>query len=267
MGGCCYHCLKYLVMIFNLVYMLLGLFLQGTMLWIYFDETIIAPVAKDVEGYNWAIFVLMGIGTIMTIMGFLGCCGALQESQCMLATFFALVLVLFAGQVAACSWIYSNTDKFKEITISSFRSSFQNYYGFNDIKTKAMDTMQYELQCCGAAGSDDWAHARFNNPNNDRSAIEIGISSALDTYTIPASCCDRSLDTTACNAVRKVKLIGALSDNINKEGCAVKVIKILENQSWILIGIVLVISLVEILAMIFSMILCCTARRIENYKS
>lgn len=128
-----------------------------------------------------------------------------------------MVLVLFAGQVAACSWIYSNTDKFKEITISSFRSSFQNYYGFNDIKTKAMDTMQYELQCCGAAGSDDWAHARFNNPNNDRSAIEIGISSALDTYTIPASCCDRSLDTTACNAVRKVKLIGALSDNINKE--------------------------------------------------
>ena len=68
------------------LFQLIGLFLQGTMLWIYFDEAIVAPVAKDVDGYNWIIFVLMAIGTIMTIMGFLGCCGALQESQCMLAT-------------------------------------------------------------------------------------------------------------------------------------------------------------------------------------
>ncbi|MCL4127160.1 UNVERIFIED_CONTAM: hypothetical protein GTU68_019968 [Idotea baltica] len=234
------------------------------MLWIYFDETIVAPVAKDVEGYNWVIFVLMGIGTIMTIMGFLGCCGALQESQCMLATFFALVLVLFAGQVAAMTWINSNTDRFKEVTISSFRYSFQEHYQYNDVKTKAIDIMQQELQCCGAAGSEDWANARFNMKNQDK---DIGISGMKSSYEIPASCCDRSLDATACEAVRQVKLVGSLLDNINKEGCAEKVIKLLERQRWMLIIIPLVISLVEILAMIFSMVMCCTARRIDQYKS
>ncbi|KAA0189638.1 hypothetical protein HAZT_HAZT001250 [Hyalella azteca] len=79
---------------------LLGLALLGTTLWIYLDDTMLAPVgAADMEGYNHVIYFLMVVAAIMTVMGFIGCCGALQESQCMLATFFALVLVLFIGKV------------------------------------------------------------------------------------------------------------------------------------------------------------------------
>lgn len=59
--------------------------------------------------------------------------------------FFALALVLFAGQVAACTWIYQSRDKFKEVTINSFRASFQEYYGFDETKTSAMDIMQKEV--------------------------------------------------------------------------------------------------------------------------
>jgi len=30
------------------------------------------------------VYILIGAGALMMLVGFLGCCGALQESQCML---------------------------------------------------------------------------------------------------------------------------------------------------------------------------------------
>merc|ERR1711931_266098 len=64
-------------------------------------------------------------------MGFLGCCGAFQESQCMLATFFALVLVLFAGQIAAGIWLKTNEQRFTELAKKSLAKSIQQEYGVN----------------------------------------------------------------------------------------------------------------------------------------
>ena len=129
-----------------------------------------------------------------------------------------------------------------------------------------------QLRCCGASGSGDWANARFNKPDKDSNTnvVDIGISSIselIGTYSIPASCCHRNLDNAACEAVRQVKSIGSLLDNINKEGCAEKVIKLIESHNWLLIISLLVLAFVEILAMIFSMVLCCTARRIDQYKA
>ena len=97
------------IMIINCVSIspqLLGLALLGTTVWIFMDETMLSPVATDMEGYNHVLYFLMVIAGIMTIMGFLGCCGALNESQCMLATFFTLVCILFIGQVRFSSNLF-----------------------------------------------------------------------------------------------------------------------------------------------------------------
>ena len=39
-----------------------------------------------IEAYYVACYTLMGAGGFMTFVGFLGCCGAFQESRCMLGT-------------------------------------------------------------------------------------------------------------------------------------------------------------------------------------
>lgn len=65
---------------------LLGGALLGTSLWMHLDGASMAPVTADLDGYNYVLYFLMAVGAVMFIMGFLGCCGAFQESQCMLAT-------------------------------------------------------------------------------------------------------------------------------------------------------------------------------------
>ena len=55
-------------------------------LWLYFDSTEHLKAVKDVNHYFIATYILIATGSLMAIVGFLGCCGALRESQCMLGT-------------------------------------------------------------------------------------------------------------------------------------------------------------------------------------
>lgn len=265
MGVCCYQCLKYMVMIFNLLYLLLGGALLGTSLWMYLDGASMAPVTTDIEGYNYVLYFLMAVGGVMFIMGFLGCCGAFQESQCMLATFFALVLVLFAGQIAAGVWLKTNENRFTSLAEKSLANSIQHDYGFNEMKTTAFDVIQNELECCGSEGPTDWAESRYNGADQ-KSAMEIGIAGAVGVYKVPASCCVVKEETT-CEIARQVALAGVIPGAINTEGCAKKMIQLIHTHSYEVLGVVAAIILIEVLAMIFSMVLCCTVRRIDHVKA
>ena len=53
-----------------------------------FDQTLsfAAVLADSAALAQYASYVLIGVGGFIFIVGFLGCCGALKESQCMLGT-------------------------------------------------------------------------------------------------------------------------------------------------------------------------------------
>ncbi|MGH0173003.1 UNVERIFIED_CONTAM: hypothetical protein FKN15_077553 [Acipenser sinensis] len=58
------------------------------------------------------VYILITVGAVMMFVGFLGCYGAIQESQCLLGTFFACLVILFACEVAAGIWGFINKDQF-----------------------------------------------------------------------------------------------------------------------------------------------------------
>ncbi|CAL4136460.1 unnamed protein product [Meganyctiphanes norvegica] len=266
MGGCCYGCLKYMVMIFNLIYMLMGGALLGTVLWMYLDGLNFTTIASKMDDYTYVLIFLMALGAIMTIMGFLGCCGALQESQCMLATFFALVLVILAGQIAACVFFFANQEVFMSEFKKTLKESLVEHYGNDEIKTRAFDGIQKELKCCGVSGPHDWKDSRYNNAEG-KSSIEIGVSGALGIYNVPNSCCSTT-DPNACEAARKLTISSPLfSDALYRTGCADQAIKFLRSHGLEVLIIVALIVLIELLAMVFSMVLCCAVRRIDQFKA
>ncbi|XP_050690247.1 tetraspanin-1-like [Eriocheir sinensis] len=265
MGVCCYTFLKYIAMIFDLLYMMIGGALLGTILWLYLDAGSTAPVTADIEGYNYVLYFLMVVGAIMFIMGLLGCCGACHESQCMLATFFALVLVMFMGQVAIGVWLRANEERFTEVVSQSLASSIKRDYGRDDLKTKAFDIIQAKLKCCGSVSSADWAESRFNGADPHNPA-EIGILNKAGTYKVPESCCMEGPDVD-CEEARVVSLTVTQSNNIYSEGCAKKVLNLVKENSYEVLGCLMAMLLVQVLAMIFSMVLCCTVRRIDHVKA
>ena len=50
-------------------------------------------------------------------VGFLGCYGAIQESQCLLGTFFTCLVILFACEVAAGIWGFVNKDQVSHVQV------------------------------------------------------------------------------------------------------------------------------------------------------
>lgn len=71
-------------LIYNLIFQLTGLGLLGVGIWARIQFSDYMNLSS--HDYSTACYVLIGAGVIVTIIGFLGCCGALKEQGCMLKT-------------------------------------------------------------------------------------------------------------------------------------------------------------------------------------
>ncbi|KAG2460061.1 TSN8 protein, partial [Polypterus senegalus] len=124
-------------------------------------------VSSDIPAVN----LLIAIGSIIMVLGFLGCCGAIRESRCMLLLFFIGLLLIFLLLVAAgiVGIVYKSKveDGVKEalkgyVPITSQTEDIQN----------AMNSLQSEAKCCGIFnGASDWGNAvpdscKCQLPNN-----------------------------------------------------------------------------------------------------
>jgi hypothetical protein len=68
---------------------LVGCSLLAIGIWAKVDEKSFADVVTNesiVRSLNVTAFIVIAIGSVVMVLGFLGCCGAIRESQCMLAT-------------------------------------------------------------------------------------------------------------------------------------------------------------------------------------
>ncbi|NXD66007.1 CD9 protein, partial [Eolophus roseicapillus] len=106
-------CIKYLLFGFNFIFWLAGTAVLAIGLWLRFDSQTksIFELESNNTTFYTGVYILIGAGALMMLVGFLGCCGALQESQCMLGLFFLFLFVIFALEIAAAIWGFANKDK------------------------------------------------------------------------------------------------------------------------------------------------------------
>lgn len=64
---------------------LAGVGVLALSIWLLFDQAVVF-MAKGAQDYATGTYILLAAGALMTVIGFLGCCGALRESQCLLGT-------------------------------------------------------------------------------------------------------------------------------------------------------------------------------------
>ncbi|XP_061085526.1 tetraspanin-8-like [Conger conger] len=220
------RCIKYCLFFFNLLFWISGCIILGVSIYLKVtkDSNKVFPVS--IPGVD----LLIAIGVIIMVLGFLGCCGAIKENKCMLLLFFIGLLAIFILLLAAgiLGAVDKNKSKelIKEATTKLLPLSSQPEETQTDIQK-----LEMEGKCCGVVnGPSDWGSS------------------------IPSSCDCK--DTTA-----ECQTVGGQSRY--SQPCSEYLEKLIKENLKIALGIAFAIAILLIFGMIFSMVLYCQIGKMD----
>lgn len=77
---------KKTVLFFFPILQLLGVAILGVSILVYVDSQNYVAFEETSELYMTPFLLLIALGALMTLVGFVGCCGAIREAPCFLVT-------------------------------------------------------------------------------------------------------------------------------------------------------------------------------------
>ncbi|XP_074520037.1 tetraspanin 34a [Halichoeres trimaculatus] len=238
---CCSGFLKIMMFIFNGAIFLAGAAILGIGIWVKVDSDSLLGILESVENapsglaeLAYVSYLLIGVGAVLLIIGFLGCCGAMRESRCMLLAFFSIVLIIFLIEVAGAVLLFVFDDVAKPLLESlenEVRKDIQQNYGDNEGVTSLWNTTMEQFKCCGYRNYTDFEGSPFLN----------------DHDVFPTTCCNATFSGNVCNEQNAhISMI---------DGCFDKLVQLIEDNAVVVAAVALGIAALEIAAMVVSMIL------------
>ncbi|KAF4524096.1 hypothetical protein B566_EDAN007679 [Ephemera danica] len=99
--GCGTVTIKYLLFIFNLIFV-------------------------GHHAYDLAVFNVV-VGSIVLLIAFFGCCGAIQESHCMVITYSVLMCIILLVQLICVFFVHIHTSEIVNIVEEEMETQMVNY--------------------------------------------------------------------------------------------------------------------------------------------
>lgn len=274
-----YKCMKYILLVFNLIMMILGGTAVGLGVW----ALVSSYGANEVrhltgnELYEAACIAVISGGGLIFLTSFIGCCGAWTESRCMLGCYFFIMLVFLLMFVATAGAIfYFKTDLENELTDAMTHTLLTDYgVGDQGDLTQVWDKVQRELNCCGVKGNRSssgswhlWQSSkwyRMQEENTNPHSIQL----------VPSSCCDGRQTHNLCQLASTEDVSYGMApgqsgmdvtrDNpaLYEDGCIDK-LKDNINEYLMAIGVIaVVIFVVMLFSVIFSVCVCTHVSRAQ----
>lgn len=179
LGGC-YSCVKYLMFAFNFLFWLLGCAILGVGIWVRVDPNFKTYVegSEDFAHLYTGAYMLIAVGVVIMIIGFLGCCGAIRESQCMLAIFFFCLFVIFLALLGAGIWAIIKKKDLKTSVEKTLYKAIEDYEDKPSAK-ELMINVQNHFHCCGVKeGVGDYG----NKHHDCTSDLGVGCAPKLEEF-------------------------------------------------------------------------------------
>lgn len=146
-------CIKYLLVIFNLLFVITGICMI-LVAWainsIYFEYSHFLD-----NSYFSPVTLLFTTGVIVFLVAFFGCYGAYKESTCMIMVFSLCLAIVFVLEITVAVAGYIMQGQVREV-LSYAINTTMNDYPYNNASARTIDMLQEELHCCGVKSSEDW---------------------------------------------------------------------------------------------------------------
>ncbi|XP_051775462.1 tetraspanin-19-like isoform X1 [Erpetoichthys calabaricus] len=241
--------LKYFLMIFNGIFLILGIVILGCGLWILFDtNSFLTTLTSTTNGTLSALgiigYTFLGIGFFTVLVCFFGCLGTYKEVKCLLIMYMACLVLIFLVQILLLlSVFFTKSDianlldtEINKIIINSGNVSATDS---DEVEWKLFDLVQKSSECCGNNNFTDWKRNKY-----------IESSSLNDTVVLPCSCIksSKSDDMLFCK-------ISPDSDNYYKKGCGAKIEEWFSTNILSILGIEIGLAAIEIFQFTFALVL------------
>lgn len=208
---------------FNFLFWLSGLIL-----------IIIGAIVRDKYGDKFAELsdqfanapvLIIVVGVIVFVIGFLGCCGAVKENYCMVTTFAVLLALIFILEIVAGSLGIAYRGKVQKIAEEQVTKEVNNYN--KNGESLLLQWAQHKLKCCGRVGPADYN--AYNSTTKDYCGKDKGVKT-----------CHENKDCTG-------KLYG--------EGCQDKLVTFVKENMILIGGVALGIAFIQLLGIVFACLL------------
>ncbi|NWU91918.1 TSN18 protein, partial [Upupa epops] len=242
MEGDCLSCMKYLMFLFNFFIFLGGACLLGVGVWVIVDPTGFREIVAANPLLFTGAYMVLAMGAMLFLLGFLGCCGAIRENKCLLLFFFLFILVIFLAELSAAILAFI----FREnLTREFFTKELKKNYQRNndtDVFSSTWNSVMITFACCGVNGPEDFE------------AVPYPPSSRLDQPT-PEACCQRELRSRQGPLVNRDACLGGTESFQNRQGCYTVILNSFETYVYLAGALAIGVLAIELFAMVFAMCL------------
>ncbi|XP_063622023.1 tetraspanin-1-like [Cydia splendana] len=279
----CYSLMKCLLILFNIVFLVIGLAACGLSVWALWEGGASASVggtgAGDAAAARAGLCAVAAWGGALALGAIAALWGAARDAPSLLAASFALLALCGVAEAAAACWGAAHLPQLRRALSQRLHYAVRNEYG-HGAATQLLDTIQAELKCCGAEGARDWQSSVWSRaeagasdaapPQPDDVALDLSVTAPNSYYYVPPSCClstEEGGDEASCASARRVPAASGGAAGLHAAACAPKVINALETGARLPLAAGAALLALHALALLLALALCLRARPKPRYKA
>ncbi|EGI64821.1 CD82 antigen [Acromyrmex echinatior] len=211
---------------------------------LYSHRTLLFLQTKtDADVIKMMAYILIIAGALTFIISFLGYCGAMFESRCLLCVYGILILVVLILECVVVGLAFGLKGDVEKGTQDFLKDTIAKYYATTsdkiDTVTVAWDGIMSKLHCCGVENYRD-----FSENKNWTTMVE---------KMVPDACCIKENDVLKDSTCP----INPTSFNTYQTGCYKAIMTAIEENAAIVIGVAATLVFIEVLVIILALYLAC----------
>ncbi|XP_062376248.1 tetraspanin-14 [Sardina pilchardus] len=247
--SCCY---KYLMFSYNIVFWLAGALFICAGFWAWSEKGVLLDLTQVTRQHGFdPVWVVLLVGTVTFILGFAGCVGALRENICLLKFFSGIIVLIFFLELTVAVLAFMFQDYVREWVNDFFLQNVKAYREDIDLQN-LIDSLQRVNHCCGAKDPNDWNLNVYFNCSQGNSHQK-----SRESCGVPFSCClsdpaDNVVNTQCGYDVRSSGTLNKWAETIYIKGCIPALEDWLPRNIYIVAGVFMVISLLQMVGIYLS---------------